>query len=84
MSEQNQPLDTDEKQKNPQENNQGEPNPNPQSGEEKKLEKKSILDFIKPEIAQQLHSNGFPPIKTTPITKNPPKSKFQTSLPSLK
>ena len=59
MSEQNHPLDTNEKQKNPQENNQGEPNPNPQSGEEKKLEKKSILDFIKPEVAQQLQEMGF-------------------------
>ena len=59
MSEQNQPLDTDEKKKNPQENNQGEQIPNPQSGEEKKLEKKSILDFIKPEVAQQLQEMGF-------------------------
>lgn len=59
MSEQNQPLDTDEKQKNPQENNQGEQIPNPQPGEEKKLEKKSILDFIKPEVAQQLQEMGF-------------------------
>ena len=59
MSEQNQPLDTDEKKKNHQENNQGEQIPNPQSGEEKKLEKKSILDFIKPEVAQQLQEMGF-------------------------
>ena len=59
MSKQNQPLDTDEKQKNPQENNQGEPIPNPQPGEDKKLEKKSILDFIKPEVAQQLQEMGF-------------------------
>ena len=59
MSEQNHPLDTDEKQKNPQENNQGEQIPNPQPGEEKKLEKKSILDFIKPEVAQQLQEMGF-------------------------
>ena len=59
MSEQNQPLDTDEKQKNPQENNQGEQIPNPKPEEEKKLEKKSILDFIKPEVAQQLQDMGF-------------------------
>ena len=56
MSEQQQPLDSDEKAQNPPENNQ-EPNPNPQ--EEPKLEKKSILDFIKPEIAQQLQDMGF-------------------------
>ena len=59
MSDQKQPLDTDENQNNPQENNQGEQNPNPQPEEEKKLEKKSILDFIKPEVAQQLQEMGF-------------------------
>ena len=59
MSDQKQPLDTDENPNNPQENNQGEQNPNPQPEEEKKLEKKSILDFIKPEVAQQLQEMGF-------------------------
>ena len=31
----------------------------PNTSEEKKLEKKSILDFIKPEVAQQLQEMGF-------------------------
>ena len=50
MSEQpEQPLDTDEKNKASQEPPKEEP----------KIEKKSILDFIKPEVAQQLQDMGF-------------------------
>ena len=50
MSEQpEQPLDTDEKNKTSQEPPKEEP----------KIEKKSILDFIKPEVAQQLQDMGF-------------------------
>ena len=44
-----QPLDTDEKSK---------PSEEPPK-EEPKIEKKSILDFIKPEVAQQLQDMGF-------------------------
>ena len=44
-----QPLDTDEKAK---------PSEEPPK-EEQKIEKKSILDFIKPEVAQQLQDMGF-------------------------
>ena len=54
MSEQPQQEPSD-KEKQPEQNQQNE-NP-PQ--EEKKVEKKSILDFIKPEIAQQLQEMGF-------------------------
>ena len=50
MSEQpEQPLDADEKNKSSQEPPKEEP----------KIEKKSILDFIKPEVAQQLQDMGF-------------------------
>ena len=57
MSEAEQPpSNTDDKTKNPQNpEEQGEKPPQ----EEPKLEKKSILDFIKPEVAQQLQEMGF-------------------------
>jgi hypothetical protein len=54
MSEQPQQEQSD-KEKQPEQN---QTNENPPQ-EEKKLEKKSILDFIKPEIAQQLQEMGF-------------------------
>ena len=58
MSEQPQlePTDKEKQSENPQNNAQENQNP---STEEKKLEKKSILDFIKPEVAQQLQEMGF-------------------------
>ena len=53
MSDQQQPPS--ESQNPPQTNQEQVPN----TSEEKKLEKKSILDFIKPEVAQQLQEMGF-------------------------
>ena len=53
MSDQQQPPSESNNQ--PQTNQEQVPN----TSEEKKLEKKSILDFIKPEVAQQLQEMGF-------------------------
>ena len=52
---------SDQQQQPSESNNQPQTNQEqvPNTSEEKKLEKKSILDFIKPEVAQQLQEMGF-------------------------